>query len=94
MRKNRSSSKLGRVKRKKAEIQTLSSRLSATERNAEALFQGIAIQRASAEAFAHAHAETQTLRWGNKGPIGCFSPLRASPHYTALAHSARPERPQ
>lgn len=79
---------MGRVKRKQAEIQTLSSRLSATERNAEALFQRIAIQLASAEAFARAHLETQTLRWGNKGPIGRFSPLRASPHYTALVHSA------
>lgn len=79
---------MGRVKRKKAEIETLSSRLGAMERNAEALFQRIAIQLASAEAFAHTHLETQTLRWGNKGPIGCFSPLRASPHYTALAHSA------
>ena len=94
VRRNRSSSKLGRVKRKKAEMQTLSSRLSATERNAEALFQRIAIQRASAEAFADAHPETQTLRRGNKGPIGCFSPLRASPHYTAPAHSAPPWQPQ
>lgn len=72
VRKNRSSSKLGRVKRKKAEIETLSSRLSATERNAEALFQRIAIQLASAEAFADAHLETQTLRWEIKAPLAAF----------------------
>lgn len=79
---------MGKVKRKKAEIQTLSSRLSGTERNAEALFGGIAIQPAAAQAFARTHLEAETLRWGNKGPIACFSALRASPHYTVLAHSA------
>lgn len=72
VRRNRSSSKLGRVKRKKAEIQTLSSRLSATERNAEALFEGIAIQLASAEAL-HPHIQKHRLYDGEiKAPLAAF----------------------
>lgn len=84
VRKNRSSSKWGRGEREKAEIQNLSALKARQRHYSDALLFSWILQ-----SLCTTTSRKQTFPWGKKGPISCFSSLRASPHYPALVHSAR-----
>lgn len=99
VRRNRSSSKLGRVKRKSKQksslFQTASEPLKEMQRHyLKALLFSLLLQHPLQTTTTPPPKKHRLYDGEIKAPLAAFSPLRASPHYAVLAHSARPQQPQ